>query len=581
MAKTNLKPAVAYARFSSDMQKDRSIDDQLALCQQIAERNGYKIIRTYSDRAKSASTMFERDGLLALMTASASKKPDFEAVIAEGLDRLSRDQEDTAAIFKRLRYKNIKIVDINGDVSDIHIGVGGIVNSMFLKNLGDKVRRGLNGRVRDGKIPGKLAYGYRLVEGQPGMRKIDRNQADVVERIFREYAAGTPVREIAIGLTKDGIPSPSGRKDWGHQVFAGGGGNRRGIIGNPIYIGQLVWNTHHAVRNPDTGKRTRRSANPEDVIRIELPDLRIIDQDLWDAAHAVKGRRAEHRFGSSRKPPAYSKTKKENLLAGLLRCAVCGGNMRITRSVAHNTGDGPRVGCTNGFIRTGCEHRRSYDLAQIERTVILGVKNDLDVDALMALTQGAHEEWQRRQKTARTERDAAQKQLNAITVKIDRYVNAIGDGEAIPAMMDKLRELEMQRAGLQTKLSLLAAEGNIVTLHPAVISKFRETIVEIVDGLTTGKIEPSELPRFRSAFRNMFERIVVHPTDKRKPCEVTPYARLSAIMGVNLFPTMRTPREMLAEQGLTNTFLSDTGACAGQKYTSSNVVFLGRWRAAA
>lgn len=93
------KTAVIYARFSSDLQKDRSVEDQAAICEQLASREGYKVIEIFSDRAKSGASMFERDGLLALMTAA--KKRSFDAVIVESLDRLSRDQEDLAGIFKR------------------------------------------------------------------------------------------------------------------------------------------------------------------------------------------------------------------------------------------------------------------------------------------------------------------------------------------------------------------------------------------------------------------------------------------------------------------------------------------------
>ena len=92
--------------------------------------------------------MFERDGLVALM--SAAKKRGFNAVLTESLSRLSRDQEDTAAIYKRLKFNEITIIDTGGTVSDVHVGVGGIVNSFFLKNPSISVTRGL--------IPGNVTY---------------------------------------------------------------------------------------------------------------------------------------------------------------------------------------------------------------------------------------------------------------------------------------------------------------------------------------------------------------------------------------------------------------------------------------
>src|ERR1700751_2660289 len=92
------KTAVVYARYSSDLQKDRSIDDQIAFCKEIAKRHGVKVTEVYTDRGLSGASMFERDGLLALMTAA--KKRTFNFVISESLSRLSRDMEDTAAIYK-------------------------------------------------------------------------------------------------------------------------------------------------------------------------------------------------------------------------------------------------------------------------------------------------------------------------------------------------------------------------------------------------------------------------------------------------------------------------------------------------
>jgi DNA invertase Pin-like site-specific DNA recombinase len=236
-----MKKAVIYARYSSDLQKDRSIDDQITLCEQIASRHGYEVTKIYKDQAKSAASMFERDGLLELMNAAKSR--GFNAVITESLDRLSRDQEDTPAIFKRLRFNEIKIIDQNGEVTDVHIGVGGIVNSMFLKNLADKVKRGMNGRVREGLVPGTLTYGYRLVSGKPGEREIDPADAAILIRIFEEYADLTSTRTIATGLMRDNITSPT--KVWNHQKMLG-------MLSNQIYIGKLVWNAHSSIKNPET-----------------------------------------------------------------------------------------------------------------------------------------------------------------------------------------------------------------------------------------------------------------------------------------------------------------------------------------
>jgi site-specific DNA recombinase len=129
-------------------------------------------------------------------------------------------------------------------------------------------------------------------------------------------------------------------------------------------------------------------------------------------------------------------------------------------------------------------------------------------------------------------------------------MTAIGESdEPVKAMVERLNKLEAERAALAEKLRLIEAEGNIITLHPAAIDKFASSIEAMHNGLSQAA-DPAAVARYRAAFRNVFERFLVHPTPKRHPYEVTPYARLSAIMGIDLFPKLRTPEEMLREQGL-------------------------------
>ena len=94
-----------------------------------------------------------------------AKSGKFDCVIAEALDRLSRDQEDIAAIYKRLRHADIRLVTLaEGEISELHVGLKGTMNALFLKDLADKTRRGLRGRVEQGRSGGGLCYGYRIVE---------------------------------------------------------------------------------------------------------------------------------------------------------------------------------------------------------------------------------------------------------------------------------------------------------------------------------------------------------------------------------------------------------------------------------
>jgi site-specific DNA recombinase len=121
----------------------------------------------------------------------------FVVVLAEAMDRLSRDQEDIAGLFKRMAFAGVRIVTLSeGDVTHLHVGLKGTMNALFLKDLADKTRRGLRGRVEDGKSGGGLCFGYDVVKqfaanGEPirGDRTINKAEAVVVRRIFSDYFA--------------------------------------------------------------------------------------------------------------------------------------------------------------------------------------------------------------------------------------------------------------------------------------------------------------------------------------------------------------------------------------------------------
>src|SRR5207237_188112 len=108
--------AALYARFSTDLQKDRSIDDQVALGRRYAEREGMAVIGAYEDRARTSASLFNRPGLAQLMDDARSGR--FDVVIVEALDRISRDQEDLAGVWKRLRFANIELIAVHEGAAD-------------------------------------------------------------------------------------------------------------------------------------------------------------------------------------------------------------------------------------------------------------------------------------------------------------------------------------------------------------------------------------------------------------------------------------------------------------------------------
>src|SRR5215475_15518447 len=183
------KRAAIYARFSSDRQKDRSIDDQVGLCQALADRNSWAVAMIYADFAASGSTIHQRREF-ARMLADAEDHL-FDIIISEDIDRLARGEGDAPKLRQRLEFLGIEMhTCTDGHITKLHAGLKGLMGSLFLDNLIAHTKRGMAGVVREGRYAGGRAYGYRKVAEKKGELEIVDSEAAVVRRIFNDYVSG-------------------------------------------------------------------------------------------------------------------------------------------------------------------------------------------------------------------------------------------------------------------------------------------------------------------------------------------------------------------------------------------------------
>ena len=212
----------------------------------------------------------------------------FEIVLAEALDRISRDQEDAAAIYKRLCHYEVSIFTLSeGAIDEIQIGFKGTMNALFLKDLASKIRRGQRGRIASGLSAGGLTYGYEVVRTfdadgnlERGKRRIKETEACIVRQIFEDYAAGSSPRSIAARLNKANVPAPRGGQ-WNASTINGHRTRRNGILQNELYRGALIYNRVRMVKDLETGKRISRANPAKDWITVQVPEHRIVSDELW------------------------------------------------------------------------------------------------------------------------------------------------------------------------------------------------------------------------------------------------------------------------------------------------------------
>ena len=338
--------AVVYARFSSELQRQESLADQIEVCRRYIERQGWILVDTYEDAAQSGASRF-RPAFQQLLADIDNNR--FDIVVVEALDRLGRNLADIAQFYDRLSFAGSKLhACAYGEITPMHIGMAGTMAQMFLSDLRDKTRRGQLGLARNGKVPGGRAYGYDIVqldaegrESERGERRINEPEAEIVRRIFRQFADGQSPRRLAAQLNREGVRGPGGRP-WGDTTIRGQIERGTGILNNSLYIGRLDWNRCSYVKDPRTGKRVARPNPPEEWERTGVPHLRIIGEDLWQR---VKARQESVRIEMRRDESGNALNRahrRQFLLSGLLACGCCGGGYAIM-----------------GLDRYGCATRRS------------------------------------------------------------------------------------------------------------------------------------------------------------------------------------------------------------------------------
>jgi site-specific DNA recombinase len=513
--------AAIYARFSTDMQRDASIEDQIRSCRDYAARQGLTVLEIYSDRAVSGASLM-RSGLQKLMRDARSRK--FDIVISEALDRLSRNQADIAQIYQSLTFADVMIETVSeGAISEMHIGLKGTMNALFLKDLAQKTHRGLKGRALSGKSAGGLTYGYRVVnrlddKGEPvrGERKIHKTEAEIVRRVFRDYAKGISPRKIATELNLDGIPGPQGGR-WGSSTINGNRERGTGLLNNALYIGRQIWNRQRYVKDPETGKRVSR-LNPEsDWVITEVPELRIIDEALWEKVRARQG--ALKSKGTQ--VPVWDRRRPRTLFSGLMECGCCGSGFSKVQKDAFGCSAARNKG------KAICTNMATIKQKDLEARVLDALAHHLmDPQAVAAFCEAYTAERNRLAATVSTNRSRLERELGQVNRDHAKLVDAIIAGVPPGQVKDKMIALDNRRKELEAHLSAAESRPLPARLHPKMSETYRDRVATLIRGLADGE----GMEEAREALRGLIEKIVLEPRADGKGLVIELHGALAGLL---------------------------------------------------
>ncbi|BCH21482.1 resolvase [Mesorhizobium sp. L-8-3] len=538
-----------YARYSSDNQRDASIEDQLRICRARAEREGWQIVDSYTDRAISGASLI-RPGIQELIADGVKRR--FDLVLTESLDRLSRDQEDIAGFYKRMRFAGIAIVTLSeGEVSELHIGLKGTMGALYLRDLADKTRRGLRGRVEEGKSGGGLCFGYDVVkqfdgngEAIRGERKINDAEAAVARRIFADYLAGQSSRTIAMALNREGIPGPQG-KEWGPTTIHGNPKRGVGILNNELYVGKLVWNRLRYLKDPDTGKRVSR-LNPEgEWVTQDVPELRIVDQEVWEAVKARQKALAYQPPAEPGENTLNDRRRPKHMFTGLVKCGCCGsGYTMISKDL---------LGCFGARNKGVCENRLNIRRDALEKSVLQGLHTHLMEPGLFKeFCAEFTREVNRRRVERSTGLEAARRQLEKTEKQIRGIIEAIKEGMFQPSMKSEMDGLEARKAELTEML--VQAEEPPPLLHPNMAEIYHQRISALYGNLQNEETTTQAALTFRS----LVDQIELMP--EGNDLKIVLRGDLAAILR---FAAGKKSPDILSEAGVLTDLLSQGSVVAG------------------
>ena len=502
----------SYARYSSDKQRAASVEDQqYRIRKHISENKG--VLHSdmeFSDRAESGQVP-DRSGFERLLAFARDGR--VQVILMEDVGRLYRGEAGFFPLLAELEYIGVRIIGIadGTDSADpnarLTLGIRGILNAQYVRNLADKTLRGLEGRARHGFSTGGRALGYRSKpvagpDGQPiGFRLyIDEEEAETVRLIFTEYAAGRSLITVARQLTRLG--RPTARKGSKYTRLGWSAGSVRAILHNERYRGRWSFNRRKWVRPPGTGRREPRNKDVSAHVQVNAPELRIVSDELWEQ---VQKRLAAVRTCYTRDSDGQRKGKIPGFttsypLSGLLVCGVCGAPMVIRGS------DTRIYGCGNFHKGRACTNSRNVRERVVREKVMEAMRKSLTGTALAYILKRAAQRLDERQAERPNEQKQAEVRVANLRRKAERLAAFIAEGQESSTVTSLLMETEA--AIRQAELDLAAVQTRVEE-EPTLPSP-ESIMVAATDLATNCKKDPVRArERLRGVLRD--GRIVLDP----------------------------------------------------------------------
>jgi site-specific DNA recombinase len=489
-----MRLAAIYARFSSDNQREESIDAQLRACEDYANQYGIIIVKTYVDRAKSA-TSDKRPAFQEMIEASDQKV--FDTIIVHKLDRFSRDKCDSALYKRRLKKNGITLISVlerldGSPESDMMETLLEGMAQYYSRNLAREVMKGMRENAYQCRHTGGIPpLGYNV---DPTTKKyvVNEPEAETVRLIFDMYLNGMGYGRIVDELNLRGMFTKKGRPFAKNSLHD--------ILKNEKYAGVYIFN-RSAEKDCD-GKRNNHASKAEEaVIRIPGGVPAILDQETFD--------KAQEKMRLNAKQPGGFKAKETYLLSGLIYCGECllregkdvmmMGNAKHCGSgknkhVTYRCGQRHRTHtCDNKEIRR--EYIEDFVLTKLERWVF-------NEKAIPKLAKKLNEHRQKSVAGRELENEPLTLALAEVERQIGNIVKAVTEGLGQESFAAKLSELEAQKRQITSRLS---ENSNKLRQREITESELRQLL-----GVFREYVKERNIPEVKKFIGSFIKKVIVY-----------------------------------------------------------------------
>ena len=448
--------AAIYARFSSDKQRDASIDDQVKACNEYAQRRGYEIVAVYADYAISGRS---DDRPQFLQMIEDAKKSKFDIVLVWKIDRFARNMMDQFHYEREMKLHNVTLESCKENISggtieaDMNKGMLAIFAQIRSQQSAVDTMRGLLGKAEQCQYLGIWRLGY---SHEGDTITIDPLTAPIVKRMHDDYLAGMPVNEIIAYLKELGIKTYAGN-DPGYQFVTG-------ILKNMAYAGVYMWGQ----KKDDRGNVIKDAqGKPVPLVYVEGGMPAIVSMETKLACiERLKYRK-------------HSKTKANYMLSGKLFCKAADKQM-------HGESGKSRLGVEYFYYVAKAANGKRHSIAKdtIEDTVANGIRSMLEDKELCAKLAARHVEYLAEVEDNAPAIEAAENEVKALEKQRENIINAIAQGAPYEAFDGKLNEISE---------GIIAAKRRVERLTDTPTSATAEEIEAFFADISAGAMSDEQI----------------------------------------------------------------------------------------